>query len=349
MTFLTPTFICGVGLFLCFNLYETSFSLDSNEARKIHASKRLTGSDLGHLSSVYNDTYLRYALNNILVPRVVGTPSHAKVKEFIGSELKSFGYAVEYDSFVDQTPNFGRLKFNNIIAKLDPTAPRFLALSCHYDSKYFKEIEFLGAIDSAVPCAMLLHLAKVLTPLLRTKNPSVSLMLIFFDGEEAFKTWSSTDSLYGSRHLAEKMSRTPYTAADGSVVSELDRMELLILLDLMGSKGTKFYSFYPETEHWHQGLAHIERKLKSLGHVASNLPLHFLEKSTFGYIEDDHLPFLQRGVPILHLIPVQFPSVWHTEQDDGSNLDFPTIETLSKVIIVATYAYLHGTLDFIPL
>lgn len=27
--------------------------------------------------------------------------------------------------------------------------------------------------------------------------------MVFFDGEEAFKQWSPTDSIYGSRHLAE--------------------------------------------------------------------------------------------------------------------------------------------------
>lgn len=85
--------------------------------------------------------------------------------------MESFGYTVEYDVFVDQTPNFGRLTFSNIIAKLDPTASRFLVLSCHYDSKYFMEFEFLGATDSAVPCAMLMHLAKVLTPLIKIENP----------------------------------------------------------------------------------------------------------------------------------------------------------------------------------
>ncbi|XP_014285461.1 glutaminyl-peptide cyclotransferase [Halyomorpha halys] len=347
MTFLTPTIVCGVGLFLCFHLYEASLSLQFHEERKVHASKSLTSSELVQLSSLYNETYIREALNQILVPRVVGTPSHERVKEFIGSQLQSFGYDVEYDTFDDNTPTFGKLRFTNIIAKLDPTAPRFLTLACHYDSKYFKEFEFLGATDSAVPCAMLMELAKVLTPLIRIQNPRVSLMLIFFDGEEAFRTWSSTDSIYGSRHLAKKMSRNPYPTKDAAT-SELNRIDMLVLLDLMGSKDTKFYSFFPETEQWHRSLAHIEQKLKSLGQVASNQPLHFLEKSTFGYIEDDHIPFLQQGVPILHLIPVQFPSVWHTEKDDYSVLDFPTIETLNKVLVVFTYAYLHGNLDFLP-
>lgn len=31
-----------------------------------------------------------------------------------------------------------------------------------------------------------------------------------------------------------------------------------------------------------------------------------------GRIEDDHIPFLRRGVSVLHLIPERFPVVWHT-------------------------------------
>lgn len=91
--------------------------------------------------------------------------------QFIGSELESLGYSVEYDSFEDITPNFGSLKFTNVVARLDPNAPRFLSLACHYDSKYFKDFNFLGATDSAVPCAMLIHLAKVLTPYVKNANP----------------------------------------------------------------------------------------------------------------------------------------------------------------------------------
>lgn len=61
-------------------------------------------------------------------------------------------------------------------------------------------------------CAMMLDLAEVLDPLLNSRlerlendledDEDVSettLQLIFFDGEEAFKDWTSTDSIYGAR------------------------------------------------------------------------------------------------------------------------------------------------------
>jgi len=47
-------------------------------------------------------------------------------------------------------------------ATLDPTAKRFLVLACHFDSKYFKDFTFIGATDSAVPCSMMIDLARTL-------------------------------------------------------------------------------------------------------------------------------------------------------------------------------------------
>lgn len=105
--------------------------------------------------------------------------------QFIGSELRSLGYEIENDEFEAVAPRFGKLKFTNVIARLDPQASRFLTLACHYDSKHFDEFNFLGATDSAVPCAMLIHLAKVLSPYIKNANQvsiriCISIMNIYF-------------------------------------------------------------------------------------------------------------------------------------------------------------------------
>lgn len=49
----------------------------------------------------------------------------------------------------------------------------------------------------------------------------VTLQLIFFDGEEAFGTWTRTDSIYGARNLAAKMEKNVLTLESGLTVSEL--------------------------------------------------------------------------------------------------------------------------------
>ena len=81
---------------------------------------------------------------------------------------------MESDPFEEDTPLFGKLQFENIVATLNPKARRHLVIACHYDSKYFREYNFVGATDSAVPCAMMINLAYVLADPLKKTLSQVS-------------------------------------------------------------------------------------------------------------------------------------------------------------------------------
>lgn len=59
-------------------------------------------------------------------------------------------------------------------------------------------------------------------------------------------------------------------------------------------------------------------------------------------IEDDHIPWLRRGVPIIHLIPAPFPSVWHTSRDTVANLDRSAVTHLTGLIHLAVLNYLEA-------
>lgn len=236
-------------------------------------------------------------LDNILIPRVVGTPGHAKVFEFITKKLKSHHWHVDVDQFEDATPNMGKLTFKNIIATLNPDAEKYLVLACHYDSKYFPNGEFLGATDSAVPCAMMLNLIHVMRKELRAirEREDLSLMLVFFDGEEAFLEWGPNDSIYGAKHLAKMMENTT-----GSVkgVSNLRRLEMMVLLDLIGAKNPSFYSYFKDTENAYLQLVKAESRLANFGLLKkynANRQKYFVPQARPSFIEDDHVPFLQRG------------------------------------------------------
>ena len=72
------------------------------------------------------------------------------------------------DEFDSPTP-LGIKRFTNIIATVNPNAKRRLILAAHYDSKLYESEGdtrfFLGATDSAMPCAMLIEIARIVTPL----------------------------------------------------------------------------------------------------------------------------------------------------------------------------------------
>lgn len=314
--------------------------------RRAHRPLELTDNQIHGLATLSNTSHIDAVLDTILIPRVVGTKNHKKVRNYIVGELKKLNWQIFIDDFEEVTPTFGKLKFYNVIATRDPEAKRFLVLACHYDSKYTRENNFIGATDSAVPCAMILNLAQQLNPYFDSGNKDVSLKLIFFDGEEAFRQWTATDSLYGSRHLAERYEHSLYTTKDNENINELGRIDILVLLDLLGTPDPKFYSYFSNTEKWYIRLAQAEERLAEMGQLRQYskghpLQTYFAQKSMRAMIDDDHMPFMKREVPILHVIPTPFPDCWHTPDDNRNVIDMHTIENLNKIFRIFVAEYLH--------
>eukprot|EP01090_Pellita_catalonica_P000920 TRINITY_DN10653_c0_g3_i1.p1 TRINITY_DN10653_c0_g3~~TRINITY_DN10653_c0_g3_i1.p1 ORF type:complete len:336 (-),score=51.36 TRINITY_DN10653_c0_g3_i1:473-1480(-) len=254
----------------------------------------------------------------ISIVRMADTDSLRQVNEYLRLQFEWGTWSVEEDVFDDDTP-YGRKTFRNIIATRNPinpaTQPRYV-LAAHYDSKYFEAPRsFQGATDSAVPCAMILEIIRVLeTHGERKEEQDADLQVIFFDGEEAFKAWTNTDSIYGSRHLAEL-----WDAQGG-----LGNITLFTLLDLIGHSNPRFYSFFENTASYYSNVQRVEREI-----LGSNV---YFPGSRRSAIEDDHKPFLNRGVPVMHLISVPFPSVWHTDNDNIDNIDWTTTTAITRVL-----------------
>ena len=273
----------------------------------------------------------------ILVPRVPGTESHAAVKQHILSRLSSLGegWEVTAHEFTASTP-LGVKNFTNIIATLHPSVERRLVLSAHYDSKLLRGGEFLGATDSALPCALLIDLASSLNELLKqsiTPDSEETLQLIFLDGEEAFVDWTSTDSIYGARQLSGAFQNTDLLAT-GSGRSALSSISTFVLLDLLGARGSTVY-MYPQTtdKTAYNLMVRVETALKTR-RVIPKYTTYFSTQTSHVYIEDDHVPFLKKGVPVLHAISHPFPPVWHTLRDDLTALDRLTVKHLQKLFQV---------------
>jgi glutaminyl-peptide cyclotransferase len=142
-------------------------------------------------------------LKPLLVPRIAGTPENRQVRDYIVGHFKELGWHVELDSFQDDTP-IGPRNFSNIIVTLNPDSQSRLVLAAHFDSLAMADFEFIGATDSAAPCAILMNVAETITSLVNDKSkhyrlPDKSIQFIFFDGEEAFVQWTEEDSIYGAK------------------------------------------------------------------------------------------------------------------------------------------------------
>lgn len=132
----------------------------------------------------------------------------------------------------------------------------------------------------------------------------------------------------------------------------ISSIQLFLLLDLLGASSPSIPSYF-QTTHWaYQAMAKIEKRLRDLGQFKSspNHPSNKKDATKFdepawlrdadkevsarmgGMVSDDHLPFMARGVEILHMIPTPFPRVWHELDDDGEHLDLDTVEDWAKLV-----------------
>jgi glutaminyl-peptide cyclotransferase len=155
----------------------------------------------------------------ILQPRVSGTAgSRAVLQHFVDfftKELPAWRLELHNSSSTTPTSQGQPVPFVNLIATRDPPNAAVgdvgrLALVAHYDSK-LEPAGFIGAIDSAAPCAMLMHAARSVDSALTSKWAAMmaegtddleeqkGVQVLLLDGEEAFKVWTDADSLYGSR------------------------------------------------------------------------------------------------------------------------------------------------------
>ncbi|VDL18204.1 unnamed protein product [Hymenolepis diminuta] len=289
-------------------------------------------------------------LRNINLIRPVGSENLTNVREYIVNSLENIDWKVELDTFTDLTV-IGYKSFSNIIAINNPGATRRLVLACHYDSKLMHG--FYGTIDSAVPCAIMVNIANSLSKIFDSSQSGIALQLIFFDGEEAFKEWTDTDSTYGSRHLAAKMS-----TSDSHGCSDIQRMDLFILLDLIGAAGYPF-PHYPHCDSRYYDILHNLELIsspfflpRSEGLGASPFSSYF-SSDFYDGIQDDHIPFLNRGktkpkfilfnlgVPVLHLIPAPFPPQWHRLTDTIDNIDRKAIHDIQLLVAGFLCQYLQ--------
>ncbi|KNE60764.1 hypothetical protein AMAG_06120 [Allomyces macrogynus ATCC 38327] len=266
----------------------------------------------------------------LLVPRIPGTDTHAAARAHLIAQLERAGFHVELDEFNATTP-LGTKPMANIIATWDATAPNRLILAAHYDSKYMPGQTFIGATDSAAPCAMLLDLAYTVAPGLNaTKGGETTLQLVFFDGEEAFVDWTATDSIYGARHLAAKW--TEMRAPGSADRSMLDSITTLVLLDLLGARTGPVRNLQRATASQFQTLVTVERDLHARRFLTSKATHKYFDATELRvHVEDDHLPFWQAGVKVVHAIAVPFPDVWHTVADNGDALDPVVVVDLARV------------------
>ena len=250
-------------------------------------------------------------------PRVAGTPGAAKARDYITEQLKAAGLAVQEQAFDASTPR-GSVHMINLLAVIPgippPEAPsqvpvQRIIVAGHYDTKLFKEFTFVGANDGGSSAALLIELARALKP--RTLPMDVE--LLFLDGEEAVGEWQGSDHTYGSRYYVQAAKKA----------GTLKTIGALVLVDMIGDKDLRIMKEANSTP-W---------LTESVWGAASRLGRReFVGETTT--IEDDHLEFLEAGVPAVDIIDLDYPA-WHRADDTLDKLSAASLQSVGDVVVAA--------------
>jgi Zn-dependent M28 family amino/carboxypeptidase len=240
-------------------------------------------------------------------PRVAGSPGGVRARQYIVDALRAAGVTVRVEPFDADTPH-GRLPMANVVAVVPGRRPDVILIAGHYDTKWFRELKFVGANDGGSSAALLIELARRL----RERPHEYTYWIAWFDGEEARESWTSVDSLYGSRRMAtdlEKARRLP---------------RALIVVDMIGDRDLGIRREAASTP-WLTDI--IWASAARLGYHASFL-------ADVLPVEDDHAPFLRAGVPSALLIDFDYPP-WHTAEDTLDKVSARSLEIVGRVLLDA--------------
>ncbi len=242
-------------------------------------------------------------------PHPPGSDAQKNVGSYIEGVLDSFDLEVRTHVFRPVTPK-GRLEMRNIWAVLQGKRANVILLASHYDSKLYEKFRFVGANDGGSSSGLLLELARVLA----LRNPTdYSIWFAFFDGEEAIDTWTPVDSLYGSREFVKLLKRS----------GQLKTISAMILLDLVGGSDLSIRR-EGKSSKWLNDL--IWNKAAETGHD------DIFQRAGRFEIDDDHIPFIQEGIPAVDLIDLDYRH-WHTPADTLDKLSTQSLEIVGSVVL----------------
>jgi len=194
----------------------------------------------------------------------------------------------------------------NIVGGVPGRDPgRKVVVGAHYDTK--DQPGFVGANDGASGTAVAIQLARTLKP--RQVRPTV--VFILFDGEESPRGTSDGDfaqrGLRGSKFIAP----------------DFKDAEAMVLLDFVGDRELS-------TPREANSDGALWGKLRAAARRTGNGAA--FPDSTSGGISDDHLPFIEQGVPSIDLIDFDF-SCWHTRCDDLSAVSERSLDTTGETVL----------------
>lgn len=232
---------------------------------------------------------------------------------YIQQTLHTYTDQIQVQSFSSRG-----LSGNNLWARISGRGDGYIMLGAHWDTRPLHSSDSsavnLGANDGASGVAVLLELARVVSQ----SAPPVTVDLVFFDLEDMGKI----DGLpYAMGSKAFVKANPDYRPSAGVIVDMVCDKSLSIPRERHSQKRAKAV-------------------LDQLWAIAASQEATAFKNRRGTFITDDHLPFLDAGIPVVDLIHWPFPSYWHSRGDTLENCSPHSLEQVGRVLEAFIYSYI---------
>ena len=239
-----------------------------------------------------------------LGPRIPGSASSVAMRGFIKKEMELSGWIVENQNFT-----FDQENLTNVIAKSSNSPPKII-FGTHYDTRAFSDNELSqslkqtpvpGANDGASGTAVLLELGRTLS------REELDIWFVFFDAEDQgnIKNWEWS---IGAQYFVNQLNFPP---------------EYVIIIDMIGDANLEIYKEINSTASLVESIWYEAEKL---GYQS-----YFIQDYKYSII-DDHLPFINKGIPTCLIIDLDYP-YWHTTKDKLDKVSGKSLKIIGDVLI----------------
>ena len=287
-----------------------------------------------------------------------GSPRQRAIADHILQKLATQGFDDGYlQQLVVDTPNPKALAAEgapvnpsiqvtgqNVVVRTSPffkrKPPCVVILGSHYDTKMVEGISYLGANDSGSSSVALMALLPMVRDIIPKAHLQCEIMAVWFDGEESTLTqWDSgerehpahiVDHPYGSRFLATSLVPCPTHAKTLCLPESLgsSRVVALIQLDMIGSRQITLTEDLNSTPQLTALLREANKALFSTSILGENA----------SPVNDDHIPFKERGIPVLDIIDFNNLQYWHNNGDTADNVALDSIEKAVRLSLLVSLA-----------
>ncbi len=259
--------------------------------------------------------HLRSQVN--IGPRIPGTSGIEEARAYMEGELQKQDWIVEREPFIpNESWNSKGIEVTNLVARpnwYDTSGEKsFVYLAAHYDTRRLADQEqdaqkqkqpVPGANDGASGTAILLELARVIR-----QHDIRGVRFVFFDAEDqgGIEGWPW---IVGSTYHAEHL-------------SDPKQVQAFILVDMVGDEDPQFY--------W-EGNSDASLR-EQIWTIAAELGYQdaFIPSLKYTML-DDHVPFKDKGIPVVDIIDFDYP-YWHTTSDNLDHVSASTLEMVGKTV-----------------